>query len=341
MSASRSRPLVVLASALCLPSLGVAQSRFATTVVSFQQGSGSGIFVPANILGGPQGGGFSNGSLHVLTLGNAGVVTLGFDVVLTNGPGADFTVSENGFEFGGGVFAEVCSVEVSTNGVDFARFPTRYGGPPGPHGDFDALAYATFAGLSGGAVVLSNVATNSIDPFDPVVSGGEAFDLAELAEHPLVQAGLVDLAQIHFVRLVDLVAGQELDSRGATIWDSGGASSADVDAVSVIQHTQNQAAGTPSVDFSFDVAGHLHLVIADADGLADVFSHGTVAASVNLQPVSFGRLRQLFRVRSATANELHLVSRFSLHAAPPQLLLAVSATDSAGLFSADQASVQP
>ncbi len=341
MSASRSLVLAITTGSVCLAASAAAQSRFATTVVSFQQGSGSGIFDTANLLGGPQGGGFSNGSLHVLTLGNGGVVTLGFEVVLTDGPGADFTVSENGFEFSGGVFAEVCSVEVSTNGVDFARFSTRYGGPPGPLGDFEVLPYATYAGLSGGAVVLANVVTNSIDPFDPVVSGGEAFDLAGLADHPLVLAGLVDLTQIHFVRLVDLLSGQEVDSRGTVIWDSGGASSADMDAVAVIQHTGNQAPGTPEVDFFFDAAGYLHLVLADADGLSDVFAHGTVSASVNFHPVPFGRLRQIFNVRSLTATELHLVSRFSIHGTPPQLLLAVSATDSTGLFSADQASVQP
>ncbi len=341
MSLSRSRVLSTTSGLLCLTALAAAQSRFATTVVSFQQGSGSGVFVPANLLGGPQGGGFSSGSLHVLSLGSGGVVTLGFDVVLTDGPGADFTVSENGFEFSGLVFAEVCSVEVSTNGVDFARFPSRYGGPPGPLGDFEGLPYATFAGLSGGHPVLANVLTNTIDPFDPVVSGGEAFDLADLRDHPLVQSGLVNLAQIHFVRLVDLVAGQEIDSRGTVTWDSGGPSSADMDAVAVIQHTQNQTPGTPAVDFYTDAAGYLHLVIADSDGLSDVFLHGTLTASVNLQSVPFTRLRQIFRVRSTTTTELHLVSRFSVQGTPPQFLLAVSATDSTGLFSADQASVQP
>ena len=30
------------------------------------------------------------------------------------------------------MFSEVMSVEVSSNGVDFAMFPTRYSGPQGP-----------------------------------------------------------------------------------------------------------------------------------------------------------------------------------------------------------------
>jgi hypothetical protein len=316
-----------------------AQTRFATSVVSYNQGGGSGVFDTSNILGGPRGGGFSSGSLHVLTLGNAGDATLAFDVVLTDGPGADFSVFENGFEFSGGVFAEVCFVEVSTNGADFARFPTRYGGAPGPHGEFAALPYATFAGLSGGAPVRANVVTNSIDPFDPVVSGGESFDLADLENDPLVQSGLVDLAQIHYVRLVDLVAGQHGDSNGVTIWDSGGTSSADMDAVAVIQHTGNQAPSGPSVDFHFDSAGYLILVVTDPDGLGDITSAGSIAASVNLQSVPIKRLFNFFRLEARTPTLVRLKSRFSLQGGAPRLLIAVSATDSTGAFSADQAVV--
>ena len=313
-----------------------AQDRFATSVVSYNPGSGSGNFDPNLVLGGPQGGGLSGGSLHVTTLGNGGDVTLGFEVVLTDGPGADFSVFENGFQFSGGVFAEVCFVEVSTNGVDFARFPTRYGGEAGPHGDFDALPWATFAGMSGGTPVVSNVLTNAVSPFDPVRSGGESFDLADLAEDALVQAGLVDLDQIHFVRLSDVVAGQHVDALGVTIWDSGGPSSADMDAVAVIQHTGNQAAGAPTVDFYFDSSGFLHLTIADPDGLVDLFTTGLVSTSVNLQVIPIGRLLAWFRLEGRNATTIRLVSRFSLPTGAPRLQIAVAATDSAGNFAADQ-----
>src|SRR6187549_3614475 len=96
-----------------------AQSPFATSVVSFQQGTGSGIFVQQNILGGPLGAGFSNGSLDVLTLGEGGSVVLGFAVAIQDRPGADFSVFENGFGGSFGVFAEIAFVEVSTDGVSF------------------------------------------------------------------------------------------------------------------------------------------------------------------------------------------------------------------------------
>ena len=70
------RYINMLASAATVFSLALsvsAQSRFATQVVSFSQGGGSGgIFNTSNILGGPRGAGFGAGSLHVLTLGEGG-----------------------------------------------------------------------------------------------------------------------------------------------------------------------------------------------------------------------------------------------------------------------------
>src|SRR5262245_36233299 len=106
------RRLPILASVLLLCEWTHAQSRFATHVVSYVQGTGGGIFDPNNILGGPRGEGLGAGSLHVTTLGVGGSIVLGFARTIANGPGTDFTVFENGFESGGGVFAEVAWVEV-------------------------------------------------------------------------------------------------------------------------------------------------------------------------------------------------------------------------------------
>jgi len=64
-----------------------APSRFATTVTSFNQGTGGGIFTTSNALDGPQGGGLALGSLDVLSLGLGGDVTLGFDVTVRHRPG--------------------------------------------------------------------------------------------------------------------------------------------------------------------------------------------------------------------------------------------------------------
>ena len=76
---------------------------------------------------------------------------------------------ENGFYAPGGLFAELAFVEVSSDGVDFARFPaTSLRATPVAGGDvIDPTDYHNLAGKH---------------PIDR----GTGFDLAELAAHPLV-----------------------------------------------------------------------------------------------------------------------------------------------------------
>lgn len=57
---------------------------------------------------------------RVVSLGDGGIATLTFDTPITNGPGNDFAVFENGMsEF----FLELAFVEVSSDGERFVRFP--------------------------------------------------------------------------------------------------------------------------------------------------------------------------------------------------------------------------
>ncbi len=56
----------------------------------------------------------------VMSLGDAGFITLTFDQAIANGPGPDFAVFENAFN---DTFLELAFVEVSSNGTDFFRFP--------------------------------------------------------------------------------------------------------------------------------------------------------------------------------------------------------------------------
>lgn len=56
----------------------------------------------------------------VVSLGDGGSATLQFPYPITNGPGPDFAVFENGFSDD---FLEFAFVEVSSNGIDFFRFP--------------------------------------------------------------------------------------------------------------------------------------------------------------------------------------------------------------------------
>lgn len=327
--------------ALALASTSIAQDRFATSVVEFNQGSGSGVFSQDNILGGPQGGGLNGGSLDVLTLGTGGDVTLGFDVTITDGPGADFTVYENGFAFSGGVFAETAFVEVSTDGTTFARFPAYYYGDPGPVPAFGALPFATFEGLTGGLPGIANVVTNTVDPFDPVVSGGEAFDLADLADVPEVVSGAVDVANIHYVRLVDMVGGTVADPNGNLIWDNGGATgNADIDGVAVIQHTGNQSPTAPTIDLWIDDQGYCRCELSDPNGRGDI-DFTTVALSIDLEQRPFWQMRQIFTLDSVSPTSIQLVSHQPIAGWTFEGVVAISGKDFDGQFAGDQITLHP
>ena len=229
---------------------GATSSFFATRVVEYSPGEGNALFPdPSAALGGPRG--TFLGSLHVVSLGVQGEMVLGFDAgrALTDaGPELpDLIVFENPIMAGPGVFAELVRVGVSTNGVDYAFFPTACSvpGPVGPYGTIDPSLVDGFAGVG---PVYANVGPpadggNDLDPFDPGEAGGDAFDLADLAGHPLVTSGAVNLHRIYYVKLVDVLGdGTEQDSAGSPIYDATGYMdppysqpvSADIDAISVI-----------------------------------------------------------------------------------------------------------
>jgi hypothetical protein len=330
-----------LAGALGLLTAPAASAQFATQVVDYSPGTlGSGeVSTTANVLGGPVGGGLATGSTDVLSLGEGGSVTLGFDVTIADGPGVDFTVFENAIEFGD-VFAEVFFVEVSTDGSVFARFPTSYVGPQDPP-DFTLMPYGTYDGFGGHQPVLANVFTGANDPFDPARSGGESFDLAALADRPEVLSGAVDLAQIHFVRLVDApTGGGSTDSAGHPVFDSRnnptGANSADVDAVAVIQHTGTLSPHQPEVDLFLDADGHLNLSLSDPDGDLDLAS---LRGSFRLRRANRFRLANLFTEQTAIPGGKIWRTGFPV-AGHLMGSLAISIRDLAGNFSADQIFLQ-
>lgn len=327
-----------LLSFAALPAL--AQNRFATSFVDFSPGPNANpSFVdPNRALGGPQGGGLASGSLDIVALGTGGSLTLGFDVTIVDGPGADFIVSENSFSFTAPneVWAEVALVEVSTDGVNFARFPTRYSGPLGPLPTFGSSRMGTFSGMCGGMPGVANVVTNAVSPFDPVRAGGEALDLADLAGDPLVLAGTVDLQAIHYVRFIDLEEGVHADSFGALIWDHGGATgSADIDAVSVIHYSGGVPANGPIVDLSIDAQGYLVFELGDADGVPDL-ALSTLSVSIDLVPTNFSAIRSLLKLQQRTPTSVILRSKMPVVGAGLKMALAISVKDQAGAMSADQ-----
>ena len=132
--------------------------------------------------------------------------------IIPNVDGYDFAVFENGFIVestdrllgysAGQVFAELAYVEVSSNGIDFARFPSVSLTVEMP-GAFGSLEGSDVHGLAGA------------HPNFFSLSQGTPFDLADLADHPAVVGDAVDLEAIRYLRLVD-IPGDGSFSDGAT-----------------------------------------------------------------------------------------------------------------------------
>jgi len=145
-----------------------------------------------------------------------GRITLSFDEPIRQQDGYEFVVFENGFtsdvslETGsveGLMFAELGYVEVSTNGVDFARFA--------------AVSLTTEPVGSYGTMEISNV--YNLAGKHPNGTG-TPFDLQEIAGDPMVVSGLVDINDIRYVRIVDIPgSGDFYDQASAHIDPASGA----------------------------------------------------------------------------------------------------------------------
>ena len=129
-----------------------------------------------------------SGPSTVVSLGDGGSITLGFATPIANGPGADFAVFENGFLSGapGLAYLELGFVDVSSDGVNFFRFPsvsqTQTSTQVGAFGLLDASN-------------LNNLAGKYIGGY------GTGFDLSELAG----VSPLLDIDHIVDVRITDVV----------------------------------------------------------------------------------------------------------------------------------------
>jgi len=172
-----------LADAGCGP-----QARYASSVSDYAFGLGQDVGrdrFPELVFGPPKGAGCCQGSTtDVVSLGNGGSVTLGFDAAIVDLAGPDFIVFENAFWVNGDstqVFAELATVSVSADGAEFVEFPCTAVAPP-------------YGSCAGWHPVYANPDGNDIDPLDPGTAGGDAFDLAE-----------VGLSTARFVRIVDRV----------------------------------------------------------------------------------------------------------------------------------------
>jgi hypothetical protein len=75
------------------------------------------------------------GTNGVVSLGDGGSATVTFSTPITNGPGFDFAVFENSFSDS---FLELAFVEVSSDGINFFRFPAVSNLPVSPQYDNNA-----------------------------------------------------------------------------------------------------------------------------------------------------------------------------------------------------------
>lgn len=158
-------------------------------------------------------------SFDVVSLGDAGRITLTFGGRIVDGPGADFAVFENSFST---TFLELARVEVSSDGLNFARFPA-ISFTPAPVGGFGFVDASDIDGFAG----------------KWPQGFGTRFDLQSVAGAP----GL-DLANVRYVRLIDIVGnGSEFDDYPAAfggphpIYDpypTTGSGGFDLDAVGVM-----------------------------------------------------------------------------------------------------------
>ena len=181
----------------------------------------------------------------VVSLGDSGVAVLTFAQPIIDGPGADFAVFENGFlnpQNAEEAFLELAFVEVSSNGTNYVRFPSR-------SLTQTSVQLSSVAGLGYiNARNLHNLAGKYRAGF------GTPFDLAELANTPGLNVGAIT-----HVRIVDVVGhiGEHgsVDDSGAVINDpyptffpTGGF---DLDAVAVLNQALSMRA--PTEDFRASV----------------------------------------------------------------------------------------
>lgn len=187
-------------------------SPYAITVTSVELGEGGGFGsdqMPDIVLGAPNGEGDLKGSTDVLSLGRGGSIVLELGVDVIDGEGADLIVFENAFYVAGtrSAYAEPGAVAVSEDGETFVEWTC------------DASSTER-TGCAGVHPVYANANESVGDALDPEVSGGDAFDLADIG-----------VTRAHFIRIRDMGNGHETGSNTDGF---------DLDAISIV-HADDSA----------------------------------------------------------------------------------------------------
>jgi len=200
-------------------------------------------------------------STDVVSLGDAGSITLTFPNPIKNGNGPDFVVFENSFSDD---FLELAHVEVSTDGVNFVRIPSI---------SLTQTATQTDGFGSTDPTKIHNLAGKYRQGF------GTPFDLQDI-----IDSTNINLDSINFVKIIDVIGTinttySTYDSQGniindpySTAFESGGF---DLDAVGVIN--ENKFVGLSSnVELSFVIypnpAQNSIFIHADLSNYIEIFS---------------------------------------------------------------------
>jgi hypothetical protein len=139
-------------------------------------------------------------SYDVVCLGRGGQIILTFNPPIEDGEGWDFAIFENSFS---DTFLELAYVEVSSDGMNFARFD-NYSLTADPVGAYGSIDPTDIDGLAG----------------KYRLGYGTPFDLADLAEKDEITSGIVDLSNISYVRIIDIIGdGTCVDTSGDIIYD--------------------------------------------------------------------------------------------------------------------------
>ncbi len=168
---------------------------------------------------------------HIVSLGDLnqsqidagaapGEITLTFNEpnnIIRDKAGYDFVIFENGAPVewptdpglgfvAGEIFAELAYVEVSTDGVNYVRFPAVSLTPEltGPYGSLNPNNLYNFAG--------KHINNNGI-------CTGTPFDLDDIQTDPKVLAGQVDPNNIRFVRIIDIPGNGSFQDNAVSLVD--------------------------------------------------------------------------------------------------------------------------
>ena len=232
----------VTAHAQYAPQAGVAGSDAIARSSSAIKGWATGCRIQRGLqqMGNPAGGYVSAGDSSLalgpadgmlVSLGDSGIATLTFTSPLVNGPGPDFAVFENGFPNPSNneeAFLELAFVAVSSDGVNFFRFPAA--SLTQDTAQISSVVNANYMN----ARLLHNLAGKHISGW------GTPFDLQELDSIP----GL-NISRITHVRIIDAIGSvgpegmKDADGRAVndpfpTAFPTGGF---DLDAVGILNST--------------------------------------------------------------------------------------------------------